>query len=75
MQANDAYEPAVINYVMNRIDRANGQAVEFRNLIASAAQVTGCSIASAEDYMAKLASSEGPLNKYKVGNVWVCQRR
>jgi len=75
MQANDAFEPSFIGYVMSKVRQSDGRHQALRDLKSGGAYVVGCSISTAEDYMEKLTGPEGPLERYRVGNLWLVKLR
>lgn len=75
MQVSDAAMPGFFTFVLAEVDRAAPQPCDVRELKGSGAWITGCSFATAGDYMEILTSPKGPLERFKKGNVWLVWRR
>lgn len=73
MQANHTYEPAARLFALDWVRRA--RVVDYRELRAVVAERVGCSVQTADDYLVKMCSPVGPLERIRVSSIWTVQMR
>jgi hypothetical protein len=73
MQANNLFETgfrAWVNIYLNGRDQADMADLQY-----GGAEAVGCSPQTTRDYLMKLTSATGPLERFRVGNSWGVRRK